>query len=122
DGGHVVIAVPDMRYTFDHERPLTPFDHLWKDYRDGVTVNSDEHYLDFIRHVVPHVLEQAPDRLALHVQRCRQRREHAHVWDSRSFRAFLQEGLKRLDIIARCSVEVSGEENQLEYFSVWVKG
>jgi SAM-dependent methyltransferase len=120
-GGHVVIAIPDMRYTFDHERPVAPFEHHWRDYVEQVTENSDEHYLEFIRHVVPHVLAQPPAQQQLHLQRCRERREHAHVWTSATFRQFLDEGLARLGIHARCVMESPGESNQLEYFGVWEK-
>ncbi len=47
-GGVAVIAIPDMRFTFDQHRELTPFEHLWDDYLQQVTVSSDEHYLGFL--------------------------------------------------------------------------
>ena len=120
-GGHVAVAIPDMRYTFDHDRPLTSFAHLWSDYETGVTENSDEHYIEFIRHVVPHVLAQSPERQALHLQRCRQRREHAHVWTSATFRAHLDEALPKMGVQARLAFSSTGEQNRLECFLVWEK-
>ena len=74
-GGHVILAAPDKRYTFDHERALTTPEHLWTDFRQAVTENSDDHYWDFIRHVVPHVLQESPENQKIHLQRCRDRGE-----------------------------------------------
>jgi SAM-dependent methyltransferase len=118
-GGHVVITAPDKRFTFDHERPLTPFEHLWEDFQNGVTENTDAHYWEFIRHVVPHVLAESVENQRFHLARCRERKEHAHVWDSDSFSNFLLEALSRLRRKAKLVYSSHGDENRLEYFSVW---
>jgi hypothetical protein len=34
-GGVLYLAVPDKRYTFDADRPVTPTDHLLRDHREG---------------------------------------------------------------------------------------
>ncbi|MBW8051172.1 MAG: methyltransferase domain-containing protein [Cytophagales bacterium] len=34
-GGILYLAVPDKRYTFDKDRPITSFEHLLKDYEEG---------------------------------------------------------------------------------------
>lgn len=44
-GGAIVLALPDPRYTFDHKRPITVFDHLLQDYKDD-TPESDLFHLD----------------------------------------------------------------------------
>lgn len=118
-GGHVVLTVPDKRFTFDHERPLTPLDHLWADYENGVTTNDDAHYREFIEHVTPHVLAESPENILRHIELCRERREHAHVWDSPHFRAFLDQCLRRFSVVAEPAYESLGRDNRLEYFSVW---
>jgi len=38
-GAALVLVLPDKRYTFDHKRPYTTFEHLLKDYEN----NIDEH-------------------------------------------------------------------------------
>lgn len=43
-GGYLYMIIPDMRETFDKDRPLTPADHLAHDYLDGVKEVSLEHY------------------------------------------------------------------------------
>lgn len=119
--GHVVIACPDMLYTFDKTRELTPFNHLLDEYRSGVSDVADDHYLDFLKGVHPEIMVLPPEQLAIHLKAVRDRREHAHVWDSFTFREFLDRSLELLGIRALCSYEAVGHETQIEYFSVWEK-
>lgn len=118
-GGAVIISAPDKNYTYDKARPLTPYDHLWSDFVNDVRENDDEHYMDFFRGAAPHVLEVDPIHLPYNIQRVRERREHAHVWDSASFSAFLNETFKRLDITCSQFAESLGPENDMEYFGAW---
>lgn len=48
-GGHIFMAVPDKRWTFDHARPLTTLDHLLADYREGPQVSRRAHYDEWLR-------------------------------------------------------------------------
>jgi len=118
-GGHAVIAIPDMRFTFDRHRPLTAFEHLWDDFTRGTRSSSDEHYVEFLRSAAPHVFQEPPENLAHHVRRARERREHAHVWTSASFAEFLGLAFARLGISATRLFESGGDENRIEYFSCW---
>jgi SAM-dependent methyltransferase len=120
-GGVAVLSIPDMRFTFDARRRLTPWEHLWGDYAGGVTESSDEHYLDFLRSAAPHVFGEPPGNLAIHVARVRSRREHAHVWSSQSFREHLARAMKAFGVVASPVFESTGDENSLEYFSMWRK-
>lgn len=119
--GTVILAAPDKDYTYDKARPLTTFEHLWTDFENNVTENDDEHYMDFFRGAAPHVLEVDPVHLPYNIQRVRERREHAHVWDSASFAAFMRETLQRLAIRADQFAENLGAANGLEYFGAWQK-
>jgi SAM-dependent methyltransferase len=120
-GGIAVIAIPDMRFTFDARRPLTTWEHLWGDYVNRVAESSDEHYLDFLRSAAPHVFAEPAGNLAIHVARVRGRREHAHVWTSQSFREHLVRAFGAFGIAASPLAESTGDENRIEYFSVWRK-
>ncbi len=122
-GGLVVISAPDKEYTFDRPRALTPFEHLLDEYRTGVTEVTDEHYIDFLRAAHPDVVAACGTReeLLTHVFNVRRRREHAHVWSSDSFRDFLSRTLDLLEIDAELELEHVGEDNGMEYFSVWRK-
>lgn len=120
-GGLVVLSAPDKRYTFDKRREITSFAHLEKDYEKGIVDAPDEHYLDFIKNVLPggdsKRGEELDDLLAL----VRKRREHVHVWDTESFESFLNMSLVKLGIKAAPVVEITGDETCFEYFSIWQK-
>lgn len=120
-GGHVVIACPDKLYTFDKDRAITSFSHLLEEYRSGIVEVTDDHYLDFLRGVHPEIMKLPPEQITIHLQAVRERREHAHVWDSFSFKDFLVRSFEFLDVQAFCSYEVAGAETQIEYFSIWEK-
>lgn len=119
EGGLVVISCPDKRFTFDKARELTAFEHLQREFQSRVDNVTEEHYLDFLRGVHPEVMTAPPEQLAAILGSVRQRREHAHVWDSQTFKGFLQCSMLLLGIRATCVYEVDGELNQFEYFSVW---
>lgn len=118
-GGHVVLACPDKRFTFDKHRDLTPFLHLALEFHNQVDHVTDDHYRDFLAGIHPHILSLPEDQIAVHLASVRARREHAHVWDSNTFRAFLVATLSMFNENATCLYESFGHENQLEYFSVW---
>jgi SAM-dependent methyltransferase len=120
-GGTVILSVPDKEFTFDRERPLTTFEHLWADYVADTRENGDDHYLEMIQSAAPEVLQQGPSAVRAHVDRARARREHAHVWTSDSFRAFLEASLERLGIEADRLYESTAAANEIEYYSVWRK-
>lgn len=117
-GGLAVIAAPDKRFTYDRERPLTSFDHLWSEYLEGVETVSDEHYLDFLRHVGKHVFEDPDRRIADDIAHCRRRREHAHVWNSETFGVFVRESIRRLELDWTIRVCHPAEEDSHEILMV----
>lgn len=120
-GGHVVLACPDKNYTFDKNRELTPFEHLLEEYAAGVSEVTDDHYLDFLRGAHPQLAALPPDQVRVHIEHVKRRREHAHVWDSRRFRDFLERTLALLAVRASCVYEVGGDETRIEHFSIWEK-
>jgi len=78
-GGILYYTIPDKRFTFDRDRPVTSFEHVLKDYLDPDPADDDAHYLDYARHVdgkrggdtAAHaaLLKQADNRI------------HFHAWD-----------------------------------------
>jgi SAM-dependent methyltransferase len=46
-GGTAFIAVPDKRYTFDVDRPLTPIEHVIQDYNNGPEWSREAHYVEW---------------------------------------------------------------------------
>lgn len=119
--GHVVISAPDKNFSFDKNRALTSFSHLIEEYRATTTEITDAHYIDFLCAVHPEVLRFDDTQFAATLHAVKSRREHAHVWDSQSFSAFMNDCLNFLHIRAECQYLSLGETNQNEYFSVWRK-
>lgn len=87
-GGCAVLSVPDKRrYAPDMQRPLTPFAHFLRDFREGPQVSVREHFEDVARSW--HGLSGAAydDFVSSSIERdghC-----HFHVWDAESFLSFV---------------------------------
>lgn len=50
-GGISFWSIPDKRYSFDIDRPVTPYAHLLKDYIEGPDVSRRAHFEDWVEHV-----------------------------------------------------------------------
>ena len=120
EGGKLVMSAPDMRFTFDRNRTLTTPEHLWDEFRQGITRVSDDHYVEFLQAVHPEVVAD-PHVFAGALISVRDRREHAHVWNSDSFKALLDDVVNEFSIPTQLLLESTGDTNQCEYFSVWQK-
>jgi SAM-dependent methyltransferase len=120
-GGRLMIVVPDRDYTFDRLRDTTPFEHLWDDYKNGVTTSSDAHYLDYLKSAGPQHLLEPPEKIAGWVRWARERREHSHVWTADSFREFFVRTLGLLGYRAEPAYESLSADNKFEYFGVWTR-
>ena len=47
-GGVLFLSLPDKRYTFDVNRPVTTFDHLLDDFTNGPESSRERHYREWI--------------------------------------------------------------------------
>jgi len=83
DGGIVYLAVPDKRYIFDCDRPVTSLDHLIRDYTEGPEWSKMSHYEEWVRLVekVPEeqVITRAQELYGLNKDL------HFHVWTPTQF-------------------------------------
>jgi SAM-dependent methyltransferase len=91
-GGIYVIAVPDMRFTTDHARPLTSFDHLMEDLATGGEPTLLASYVEHCRYVHPlsqpafsgdELMPAAENGLKMRVD------IHVHTWTKETFSAHL---------------------------------
>jgi SAM-dependent methyltransferase len=48
-GGVVYFTVPDKRFTFDRERPVTPLSHLFEDHEKGPEGSRLDHFEEYVR-------------------------------------------------------------------------
>jgi hypothetical protein len=117
DGGHLVVSVPDKSCTYDRPRALTAFEHCLGDYYRGVTEVDADHYVEFLAATSPEAWSDR-DAFARALARAAARREHAHVWDSTSFRAFLDRTVALLGLHADVVFESTAATNRFEYFAV----
>ena len=89
EGGVLYYAVPDKRFTFDIDRPLTSFEHLTRDDQEGPEVSRKQHFQEWaalVNKVPPSLLDE-------HVQALIQAQYsiHFHVWDRLQFKSFLRQ-------------------------------
>jgi len=117
DGGHLVLSVPDKRFTFDRGRSLTSFEHLLDEYARGVTTIEPDHFHELVGTVDPEALEE-PYGFCAALEMARDRREHVHVWDSDSFRDFFRRTVDLLGLGAEILFESTGDANAFEYFAL----
>ena len=47
--GILFVSIPDKRYTFDVNRPISPYDHLVRDYTEGPEVSRRQHFEEWVR-------------------------------------------------------------------------
>lgn len=107
--GVLFCAVPDGRFTFDRERPLTTPEHLWRDFEDGPQNSYQEHLREWTRSITK------PDEAEFE-QSVAQLKEsrysiHFHVWDFDALGAMLQSLQARGWPLKIEALERNGDEN-----------
>ncbi len=88
-GGTLYYAVPDKRCGFDINRPLTPFEHLLRDDRDGAHSSRTLHFQEWVR-FIEKVEDPAQAEIRAQVLMDMNYSIHFHIWDCDHFRDFLK--------------------------------
>jgi SAM-dependent methyltransferase len=84
-GGALLLILPDARFTFDHRRPVTSFDHLLEDYRNNIGEDDLTHLEEIL---ALHDLSQDPQAGSAESFRARSLRNienralHQHIFDA----------------------------------------
>lgn len=77
--GILYLAIPDKRYTFDVNRPITSLDHLLKDYEEGPEASKREHFAEWVKLV--NVIQHETQAEEMTEKLIRQDYSiHFHVW------------------------------------------
>jgi SAM-dependent methyltransferase len=102
--GVLYMAVPDKRFTFDRDRPVTSLEHLVRDYEEGPAWSRDSHFEEWAR-----LMDKVPEEGV--AARARQIAEtdfsiHFHTWT--------QEGLLRLLLHCRSELRLPFEVELLQ--------
>ena len=106
-GGVLFYAVPDKRFTFDFRRPVTPLEHMERDYDEGPEGSRSTHYLEWASLVVD---EESPsvgtaEQAASETWAQRKAAEleeakysiHMHVWTQAEFLKLILACRERFD-------------------------
>jgi len=78
-GGYLYMALPDKRFTFDVDHPVTTAEHIMRDFEEGPDCSRREHFEEWARLVVkagdePAVRESADNLIEIDYS------IHFHVW------------------------------------------
>jgi len=119
--GLLVLAIPDKEFTFDRNRPLTNFKVLKEKYDNKATDNSIYDYLDMAKFVHPEFMKLPKKELETKLESFKNRREHLNIWNSKTFKMFIEEVINLLGVNITCIYEVTAEKNNFEYFGIWRK-
>ena len=95
-GGVLYLAVPDKRHTFDSDRPVTPFEHLLRDFDEGPQVSRRAHFEEWARLVERVPPDEVPRRVAQLLEQ--DYSIHYHVWTQREALELLTAARERLNI------------------------
>lgn len=77
-GGLLYLALPDKRFTFDIDRPVTHIDHILRDFEEGPEWSQRGHYEEWVR-----IVDKVPDQEAeSHINELMRKEGyiHFHVW------------------------------------------
>lgn len=94
-GGVLVLVVPDLRYSFDCNRPETTVEHALQDYQDGGVSTTRDGYEEHLRYVHPHLTGETYPEAEIQkqasecVERWRELDVHFHAWTRNGFETLL---------------------------------
>lgn len=78
-GGVLYLAIPDKRYTFDRDRPVTPIEHLMRDYQEGPAWSRRQHFEEWTR-LVDRIEDRERASRAAEDLMAKGAPIHFHVW------------------------------------------
>jgi SAM-dependent methyltransferase len=109
-GGVLYLAVPDKRQTFDSDRPVTPLEHLLRDFQQGPHISRREHFEEWARFVDRVPEDDVPRRAEQLMEQ--DYSIHYHVWTQREALELLMAVRERfeldfdIDLMERIEYEV----------------
>jgi SAM-dependent methyltransferase len=95
-GGVHILVVPDMRYTFDRNRPQTTVEHALADFTDGGAGTCRSSYEEHLRYVHPYLTGETYSESDIqryadeNVKHWRAFDCHFHAWSQAGFQKLLE--------------------------------
>jgi len=111
-GGILFYAVPNKNKTFDLNRPLTSFEHILQDYKNGPESSYDQHLQEWVE-LVDKITEPSLQKQRIeHIKKINYS-IHFHVWNEDTLLDFLEKTNKLLNYpyIIEEHVKNVGNEN-----------
>jgi SAM-dependent methyltransferase len=109
--GILYLAIPDKRFTFDRDRPVTTYDHLKRDYLESPEWSETAHYTEWIR-CVGKETDEARLKQRIETIQASGDNIHFHVWTQREMLQLILD-LRRdlglpfeIEMITKAGVEV----------------
>jgi SAM-dependent methyltransferase len=119
--GLLFMSVPDKRYTFDKNRPLTSKSQIFERIKRCPPRPMPSDYIDMLRYVHPEMLENTVEVQQAALMSFLHRREHLNIWTDITFVEFLEQLFIQNKINSNLIHQVRPSENQFEFFGVWQK-
>jgi predicted SAM-dependent methyltransferase len=86
--GILYYAIPDKRYTFDKDRPLTDFNHFISDDVKGSSLSREQHFIEWVS-IVENYKDTDQIKNRVSVLTTMNYSIHYHVWDIETAYGFL---------------------------------
>lgn len=114
-GGIHILVVPDMRFTFDRERPETTVEHALLDYGDGGESTCRQAYEEHLRYVHPVLTSAHHSEAEIKWQaddgarRWKELDVHFHAWTREGFESLLAAAALYAPFVVEETVSVVNE-------------
>jgi SAM-dependent methyltransferase len=114
DGIHILV-VPDMRFTFDRNRPETTVEHTLRDYEDGGESTCQQAYVEHLRYVHPELTSQHYSEAEIQTQSAENARRwrefdvHFHAWTREGFESLLTAAARYTSFVVEEAVSAVNE-------------
>jgi hypothetical protein len=115
-GGILFYAVPDMRYTFDKEREITPLNHFITDYKKSKGYLKTEHIIDNVSKKIQkngRKLTEKEIKIRVNEILKTNRPIHYHTWTLESLKNFVFYLFNNIRAFSRYEVIKNKRENIL---------
>lgn len=119
--GFLILSVPDKRFTFDCNRPLTSNQDIFERVKRIPKEPNPVDYFDMLQFVHPELLDESAEVKEDALKGFHRRREHLNIWTDQSFLSFIDEVLHQKKIKSILTNKVLSNENQFEFFGIWKK-
>ena len=119
--GRLIIAVPDMRYTFDKHRPLTTTKDIYQRIKRYPKKPNKDDYVDILKFIHPSLLDKSEAKQNNALQSFLDRREHINIWTDDSFLEFFDEICTTFNINLKQETLFRSKENKFELAGCWIK-